>query len=207
MKRLIPALAFTILIGILSVTDANGQDTLRLLNGNILIVHIENITEYEISYSETYKGKKSFRSRELGTIFSYSKEKAPEIMVYKYNPEIGNLYKVPEMRNYIVGERHADQFYHSRFYNYLGLAGGAAIGYLISDNGSPALFVTPILYSAIVIIPGAKVKKNELNAELFSNNAYRDGYKRVAKGRKFFGSFTYSAAGMLAGLILFETLE
>jgi len=156
-----------------------GQDTLRLLNGNILLVQIGEIEKNEISFLQYNRGRKSFIKREKSLVFSFTKKDQNEVVLYQFNPEIGNIYKEQEMRNYLVGERHASEYYNSRFYNYISFAGGAVAGYLVADDKLLAI-AAPFVLSSIIIIPGARVKKNELNAALIDNSSYRDGYKRVA---------------------------
>ena len=198
---------FLALIIMLSSQLLKAQDTLRWLNGNVSEVSIGTIGDREITFLPYRTNKKSFSIREKNLLFSYTKEGGKEIMVYKYNPEIGNIYQEQEMRDYIIGEQHADQYYSSRLYNYLSFAGGVASGYLVSKEDNLLAVTAPLLFSSIIIIPGARVKKNELNKDLSTNLAYKEGYKRVAKGKKFINSLKYGGMGLVGSILYFELLD
>ena len=187
--------------------STKAQDTLRLLNGNVITVQIQKVDDREITYLHSFKGRNSLEKRELSTIFSYQKAQQEEVLVYSFNPEIGNIYKVDEMRNFMTGEKHADEFYHSRFTNILGFASGAIAGYTLSQEEEFVLLATPLLYSTIIIIPGSRVKKNVKNEDLIKQEPYRSGYKRVAKGKKFFGALKWSFVGMAASFAFAELSE
>ncbi len=195
-----------IIAGFFCSLTALGQDTLRFLNGNILLANIHAVEERDVVFSLQKKQKRSLLRREKSLIFSYTKQAAKEIVLYEYKPEHGNIYQVEEMRDYMLGERHADEYYHSRFYSYLSFATGVLAGYAVADDNALAI-VSPIVFSSIIIIPGAKVRRNELNKTLLENGPYRSGYKRVARGRKFMKSLKYGAIGMLSSLVLFRIAD
>lgn len=188
-------------------SQVKSQDTLRLLNGNVLDIKFIGISGVDLNYSEMFKGKSSIRTKDLSTVFSYKLRGEKEKIIYEYNPEAGNKYKIDEMRDFMEGQRQADRFYHSRTYNYIGLAAGLGAGYLLADDQSPVFFVTPLIYSAIIIAPGIKVKRNEMNKDLIDKVAYRDGYRKVARSRKFLGSFAYSGLSMLASYLAFSAID
>ncbi|MEQ8625442.1 MAG: hypothetical protein RJQ00_03400 [Vicingaceae bacterium] len=183
-----------------------GQDTLRLLNGKIMDVSIQEINENSITFVETYKGKANFRHRQLSTIFSYQELNKPEVIVYEYQPEVGNFYQIDEMRNYILGEQHADANYSSGFLNAISIATGTAAGYFLAQ-GDLAFVALPLVYSSILIIPGAKVKKRPYNTDYLNDEAYVAGYKRVARSKKFFNCLTFSGVSMLASFGVFKLID
>lgn len=183
------------------------QDTLRLLNGNEFLVNIKQVNEYSIDYTDPLDKKIKLRSRELSTVFSYRQKEQNEVLVYEYNPEAGNIYKVEEMRNYMIGERHADQYYTPLITNIIGLLAGGYAGYAIAENEELAFIATPLLISSVVTIPGSRVKKNDFNQNLRAIPFYRDGYRRVARGKKFLGAFKLSAVGMAASILFFEAID
>lgn len=197
---------FIVFIAVVGFSSVFGQDTLRFLNGKTLLVDIGMVAENEISFLLHGQKRKSLIKREKSLIFSYTKKGSQENIIYQYKPEYGNIYKVEEMRGYMVGERHAEQYYKARFYSYLAFATGALAGYAVTDDRGVAI-VSPIVFSSLIIIPGARVKQNELNRSLLKNDSYRAGYKRVAKGKKFMKSLKYGALGMAASILFFQVTD
>ena len=195
---------FFLLNSFASVTLA--QDSLKLLNGRIMNVSIQEINDKTITFVETYKGKASFRQRELNTVFSYQEFNKPEVIVYEYEPEVGNFYQIDEMRNFILGEQHADTAYGAALLNTISMATGATAGYFLAQ-GDLAFVAFPLVYSSILIIPGAKVKKRPYNAAYMNNEAYLAGYKRVARSKKFFNCLTFSGISMLASFGVFKLID
>ncbi|HEY9885667.1 MAG TPA: hypothetical protein V6C96_00255 [Vampirovibrionales bacterium] len=182
------------------------QDTLRLLNGKVMDVSIQDLNERSITFVETFKGKASFRERQLNTIFSYQEFNKPEVIVYEYQPESGNFYQIDEMRNYILGEQHADSAYSSAFLNSISVLTGVSAGYFLAQ-GDLAFVAFPIVYSSILIIPGAKVKKRPYNSAYMNDDAYLAGYKRVARSKKFFNCLAISGVSMLASFGVFKIID
>jgi len=187
-------------------TISLAQDSLKLLNGKVIDVSIQEVNEEYISFVETYKGKANFRQRQLNTVFSYQELNKPEVIVYEYNPDIGNFYQVDEMRYFILGEQHADAAYSSALLNTISIATGATAGYFLAQ-GDLAFVAFPLVYSSILIIPGTKVKKRPYNANYMDSDAYLAGYKRVARSKKFFNCLTFSGISMLASFGVFKLVE
>ena len=79
--------------------------------------------------------------------------------------------------------------------------------HLLAEDESPLLFATPLIYSSIVLTTGVKIGKNPENVKLIDVPAYRDGYKKVAKGKKVFRSFASSGIGMLASFLVFSAID
>jgi len=206
MRKIIQALLSLIVIGCFYSAELKAQDSLWLLNGNVLEIKFVNFSGIGLNYSEQYRGKTAYRSRDFNTIFSYKLKGKEETVIYK--PEEGETkYSVGDMRLYMRGLRQADQYYHSRATNYIGLAAGVGVGYLLANDESPVLFAMPVVYSGIVLATGVKIKKNALNKDLLTNGPYREGYKKVAKGKKVFGALKYNLLGTLASFALFKALE
>lgn len=193
--------AFLLFNGLLNAQD---RDSLKLLNGNIIPVKIEAVNENSLIYSQIIRGKIKLQRRDFNTIFSYIMNQQEEVIVYEYDPEIGNIYQREEMKDYMTGERHAEVHYQSAFYNYLGLLGGVGAGYYLAEEGEISMVAFPIIYSSIIIITGAKVKKHGQNEQYFSNGAYIDGYKRVAKGKKFLNALKFSGFSLLGSFAIFS---
>jgi uncharacterized protein YlzI (FlbEa/FlbD family) len=195
-------LSLTLLFVVASL-HANCQDTLRLMNGNVLEVSIDSVSERVISFQSRSSTKTSFQERTTDEIFSFRKKGQKEVLVYKYNPDIGNFYKVDEMKRYIVGEQHADQYHNTTLTKISAVAVGTVAGYFVADGGG-VVIASPILYSAIMMIPNARIQRNQYNNKLIENPAYKDGYNRVAKGKRFLNNLAYTALGMVGSFVLFE---
>lgn len=197
---------FAFFLSFLTPCFLYAQDSLKLLNGKILDVSIQEVEKHTIHFIETYKGKATYRQRHTSTIFSYREQFKPEVIVYEYNPEIGNIYQIDEMKDYILGERHADRYYKSSPVTFISIATGATAGYFLAQ-GDLAFVAFPLVFSSILIIPGAKVKQNPYNEKYMKNNAYFEGYKRVAKSKKFFNGLKFSGLSMLASFGVFKLIE
>lgn len=182
------------------------QDTLRLLDGHVLEVKIKKISELEISYLRLKKNKELPGLLDREEVFSYKKKGEEEVQVYRYNPEIGNIYNLQEMKDYMVGEQHAREHYRPLVSNLIAFSAGVWSGSAIAD-GNHIFVASPLVFSSLLMIGGTRVKKGEYNENYLKNNAYRDGYKRVAKGKKFFDAFKFSALGMLGSFIIFEATD
>ncbi|MBL4707205.1 MAG: hypothetical protein JKY48_02025 [Flavobacteriales bacterium] len=202
MKKIIT----TLFIATFFVSAAVCQDTLKLLGGDLLEVKIGKITDEKISYAGTHKSKRYFRSVNTEEVFSYRLKDKSEVLVYKYNPEVGNIYEVGEMYDYMIGGRHAEKEYRPLVSNIFALGAGIWSGYAISD-GSHVLIAAPLIFSSLILIPGTRVQKHDVNKNYRGNSAYRDGYKRVAKGKKFLNALKFSGLGMLGSFIIFEVTD
>ena len=182
---------------------ANCQDTLRLLNGKVMEVSIGSVSDEVISFQHKNSKNASFQERTTNEIFSFKKKGQKKVQVYKYNPEKGNIYKIDEMKKFIVGEQHADKYHRSVLTKVSAVAVGAVAGYFVADGGG-VIAASPIVYSTLMMIPSAHVQKNQYNTDLRENSPYRAGYSRVAKGKRFLNNLGYTALGMIGSFIIFE---
>jgi len=193
---------FTLLF-IVGSFSANCQDTLRLLNGKVIEVSIGSVSDEVISFQYKNSKKASFQERTTDEIFSFKKKGQKEVHIYSYNPEKGNFYKMEEMKKFILGEQHADKYHGNILTKVSAVAVGAVAGYYVADGGG-VLVASPILYSTIMMIPKGHVQRNAFNGDLRKNSAYRDGYARVAKGKRFLNNLAYTALGVVGSFIIFE---
>jgi len=197
---------FSSVLSLFSASSLNAQDSLKLLNGKVLDVSIQKVEKHFIYFVETYKGKATFRKRQISTIFSYREQYKSEVILYEHNPEVGNFYQLDEMKDYMLGERHAETYYKTPVINFISIASGATAGYFLAQ-GDLAFVAFPLIFSSVLIIPGAKVKQNPYNEDYMRNNAYFAGYKRVAKSKKFFNSLKFSGIAMLASFGIVKLTE
>lgn len=182
---------------------ANCQDTLRLMNGRVIEVSIRDISEMKISYQLKNAKKVSFQERTTDEIFSFKKEGQKEVQVYQYNVERGNFYTIEEMKQFILGEQHADSYHRSTFTKISAVAVGSVAGYFMADGGG-VIAASPIVYSTVMMIPKVHLQRNNYNGDLRNIAPYRAGYSRVSKGKRFLNNLAYSAIGMIGSFVLFE---
>ena len=125
---------------------ANCQDTLRLMNGKVLDVSIETVFDTIISVKVKGSRKSGFQQRTADEIFSFLKKDQKEALVHSYNEAIGNFYQVNEMRQFILGEQHADSYHRTAITKVSSHDVGAVAGYFVADGGG-TVAVRPILYT------------------------------------------------------------
>lgn len=202
MKKYITTFLLIVFFGTIAVC----QDTLRTLDGEILDVKIERISEDEVTFSRIRKSRKTFSILEKEVVFSYTPKGQSEVLIYQYNPEIGNIYELNEMRDYMKGGRHARNDYNSILSTVLAFSAGVWAGSALSE-GSHVVVAVPLVFSSILMIPGSRVKKNGYNENYLKNKAYKDGYKRVANGKKFLSALKYSGLGMLGSFFVFNAID
>ncbi|MFT6199118.1 MAG: hypothetical protein ACJARP_000396 [Vicingaceae bacterium] len=195
-----------VLLFVVASFSANCQDTLRLMNGSEINVKIEVISEGSISFQPLNSKKTSFQVRTTDEIFSFKKEGQPEVQLYKYNPEIGNFYQISEMKQYMVGERHVELYHNTRWTKISALAAGAVAGYFVA-NGGGIVTASPIFFASVMTLPKAHIQKNKDNVSIHNEFPYKDGYTRVAKGKRFLNNLAYSALGMIGSFVIFELAD
>ena len=144
-----------------------------------------------------------FKNEQL-TKYSHSKKKGKkEVQVYQYNVERGNFYTIEEMKQFILGEQHADSYHRSTFTKISAVAVGSVAGYFMADGGG-VIAASPIVYSTVMMIPKVHLQRNNYNGDLRNIASYRAGYSRVSKGKRFLNNLAYSAIGMIGSFVLFE---
>lgn len=194
------------LLFVVASFSANCQDTLRLMNGSEINVKIEVISEGSISFQPLNSKKTRVQVRTADGIFSFKKEGQPEVQLYKYNPEIGNFYQISEMKQYMIGERHVELYHKTRWTKISAAAAGAVAGYFVADGGG-IVTASPIFFASIMTLPKAHIRKNKDNVSIHEKFPYRDGYTRVAKGKRFLNNLAYSALGMIGSFVIFELAD
>lgn len=185
------------LFGLLLFFAFNGmaQDTIVHRNGNEFVVEILKENESRIIYklwnlpdSRTFTVDKS-------TIFSIKRKNHKVDILYSYNPEMGNTYQVDEMRLYIKGQQDARKF-NSPISNVASIVGGAAGGYVLGQGGILGI-TAPIVMPILVTILPPRMKKKTVRDSRFSPiEAYREGYFREAKKKRYFKSLVLSSISL-----------
>ena len=138
-------------------------------------------------------------------IFSISGSGKTRVL-YEPDPAMGNIYSVPEMRDYIQGERDARLNYGGNAAFWSGLAAGLGSGYLL--EGRVVSFAVPVAVGLAMRIPVVKVKREDMSSNAYvGNQEYLAGFEDVARNRLMIQGFKGSAIGVVAGLLLYGIIN
>lgn len=177
------------------VFNTLGQDTIVHRNGSVFIVELIKESEHQIVYKLWDQGNSRTFKLDKKSIFSIRKKKQDPEIVYHYNPEIGNKCQVDEMRLFIKGEQDAQEF-SSPVSNTLSIIGGAAGGYVLGQGGILGITAPMVVPVLINIFPPGIKKKTVRDNRFSSIEAYRAGYLREARKKRYFKSLILSSIAM-----------
>lgn len=184
------------------VQEIYSQDTIVHQNGNVFLVDIIDKEGEFVSYKLwEVPESRTFRLEKF-VIFSLKEENKEEEILYEFNPDIGNIYLVDEMRIFIKGEQDAQKFYTSPIATIAGVLGGAVGGYLLGQ-GNLIGIAAPVVVPALIFIPPVKIRSNAVRDEKYLNLIpYEQGYKRVAKKKKYLKSLAACAISMAGATVI-----
>ena len=189
-------------INLLILGNLSAQDTIVHKNGNIFLVDILHVDDDVVEYKLWNKKNERIFQLDKFSIFSISKKNQEEKVLYSYDPNIGNIYEVDEMRLYIKGEQDAQQNYSSPPATIAAILGGVAGGYVLGQ-GNILGITAPIIVPALISITGARVKPHTVrDIDYIYLHPYRQGYKRVAKKKKYLNALLTSTVSMLGATII-----
>lgn len=172
-----------------------GQDTIVHRNGSVFIVDLIKESEYQIVYKLWGQANSRTFKLDKNSIFSIRKKQQDPTIIYHYNPEIGNKYQVDEMRLFVKGEQDAQDF-GSPFANSLSIIGGAAGGYVLGQGGILGI-TAPMVVPVLINIFPPRIKKKTVRDDRFSSiEAYRTGYLREARKKRYLKSLILSSIAM-----------
>jgi hypothetical protein len=177
------------------------QDTILLLNGDILTGKITEMTvdHFTIKESEKVRGYSVDNDR----IFSYINADG-EYFLYVYDTLSGNDLTIPEMRYYMKGERDGKKGFRARPAFYTNLLIGAASGL----SGSFFFPVPPFAFAILVGIPKVKIRKSTVsNLDDLNHPPYIMGYERMARKNRKIQSLIGGGFGLAAGLGAFLIIQ
>lgn len=177
------------------------QDTILLLNGDILTGKITEMTvdHFTIKESEKVRGYHVDNDR----IFSYINTDG-EHFLYVYDTLSGNDLTIAEMRYYMKGERDGKKGFKARPAFYTNLLIGAASGL----SGSFFFPVPPFAFAILVGIPKVKIRKSTVsNLDDLNHPPYLMGYERMARKNRKIQSLIGGGIGIVAGLGAFLVIQ
>jgi hypothetical protein len=79
-------------------------------------------------------------------------------------------------------------------------------GYFVADGGG-IVTASPVFFASVMTLPKAHIQKNKDNASIHDKFPYKEGYTRVAKGKRFLNNLAYSALGMIGSFVIFELAD
>jgi len=194
-----------VIVGLFFIQNTYSQnfnDTILMLNGNIILT---NVIESNDSLTRIVNPKKLTKNIiiENDRIFSI-KNKTRERIIYEYDSVRGNDLTVDEMRYFILGEQDAQKGFKPRG----ALIGGIIIGAASGITGSFLSPIPPFAFSSLVGIPRVKVNRRVCsNPDLVHKEAYLLGYERVAIKKRRVQSLVGGGAGLIAGLVSWGILK
>ena len=179
--------------------NVNGQDEILFLNGKTLKGTLIEKTNYEFTFKD--KKERQFMIDKY-RVFSYTQNNK-ESVVYEFDTLSGNFLKVEDMKMFVYGERDAYKTFKPRVSNVLGLAIGAAGGYLMHKDESFIYVATPLIYTPITLLFPTKVKQKKLTeVKYLKEDEYLRGYERVARSKRTQGALKSSLIGMGVGFLI-----
>jgi hypothetical protein len=191
MKRLL--LIMLVMVSLCS--RAAAQDTIRRINGNIILAKVDTVGSYDIRYSR-YADDRDFRqiiSKSVVAGISYADGRKDTFFVLK-NREVTNtspMLSMPESELYQLGRRDAKKYYLR--------TNGASTGTLLATfPGSPLLGL--IVGGVCTATPPQEKNLGIPNAALARNSAYHDGYYKKARGIKAGRVWTAFGIGVAANI-------
>ncbi|HEY0029212.1 MAG TPA: hypothetical protein VGC65_00525 [Bacteroidia bacterium] len=185
-----------------NVCSQTGNDTIVLLNGNVVIASVIDTTNGVTSIRNPKDSTKNFII-ENDRIFSINNSKGESIM-YVYDTLIGNEFTIDEMRYFIRGEQDAEKGFKARGAFWANMFIGAAGGV----TGSLLCPIPPFAFTALSGLPKVKIKHSTVsNIEYIKHDTYIMGYERVARKKRKLSSLTGGGIGLAVGIGTFFILQ
>jgi len=143
--------------------------------------------EYNIEYDLVYAIK-------------HNNPKGIEIL-YKPDSTYHQEYGIEDMGFYIEGQQEATKTFKTPIISAVGFASGVGVGYVLYS--SVPIIAMPLLYSGAILIPKVKIRKKKIeDKKNIEQTAYKEGYRKVAKTKKFKSAIVSNASGLLLGIIV-----
>ncbi|MCI5056021.1 MAG: hypothetical protein MRY83_07920 [Flavobacteriales bacterium] len=202
------AILFTWLstVSILSLS----QDKVALMNGKVLEGNIDKVSSELVLLKTNKKGKEKTLELSRERIFALQYSDGTEKLLYEYDTLNGDFYTANEMRYYLKGQREAyngsKPIMHGVATGLLSGAGGYVIGDSFLSLGVPIVSYAIFLGISELVPVKIDVKKLE-DKSLLKQEAFIDGYSRVAKQKKSKNSILGAFAGVIAGVSLRVALD
>jgi len=176
------------------------QDSILLMNGQIIQARVLGQSTLEVRYQEFGKnGKVKERTEPTESVFSVTDSLGRERIWYFYDTIFGNTLPVDRMRWFLKGEQDGRAGYKP-FWPVLGgfvFGAGTTIALNLEVN---SLFLPP-LYSAAMILPRVHVTRGSITDPVMEGDQdYAWGYARVGRTKRVVRSLASTFAGIVVGV-------
>lgn len=148
------------------------------------------------------KVKEAFIER--SEIFAIHGPEGSKSIRYEYAPEIGNYYTVPEMQEYVIGQRDATLRFRSRRAFWGGVAFGTVGGF--AWQNSIFTVTTPLIWTAIVALPNIQIRPQFMSDPQMRTEPYKAGFTKVARTRNMLKGLQGGLIGTIAGALIFAVV-
>lgn len=125
-------------------------------------------------------------------------------VMYEYNEVLGNYYTVPEMQDYIIGERDAIMRFKAKRAFWGGVAAGAVGGF--AWQNSIFTVTTPLVWTGIVAIPVIRIKDRHMSDPTLRTEPYKAGFAKTARTKNMLKGLQGSVIGTVAGALIYAVV-
>lgn len=193
MKYLYSLLAFCALS-----LNAHAQDTIRRINGNYILAHIDTVGKYDIRYhyftDRNHTRRLISKSLVSGITYADGRQDTLFVMDGLSINERSPMLHLPDDTLFQLGRQDAMKYYQ----RYHGSATGT---FLATFPGSPLLGA--IVGGSCALTPPKEKNMNFPNAALSNNPSYHEGYIKKARSIKNARIWRAFGIGVLINVILF----
>lgn len=192
-----------LLLLVLACGFSQAQDKILLMNGQSLDCKILSDSTIDLVFQLTKKnGKVKVLERHKNDVFSYTYAGKPEIILYRQDEMLGDLYSTDEMRIFLAGQHDARANYHPHATAIVGFVLCGGVAYWGQDGFLTAIGPATV-YTLLQFIPKIRIKEKTMSDPRFKyNDIYADGYEPPARSRKV----GQAAAAGYSGAVLGATL-
>ncbi len=184
-----------------TISSARAQDTINLMNGQLLNAKVIGQSTMEIRYLLPRHGKMVERTEPTNGVFSVTDSLGQEKVWYFKDTLFGNTYTIPEMRWFIKGERDARLGYRP----IVPILGGFAVGagLTMAMNLQVNSFLIPPLYAGLMAWPRVYVTRGSISdPNMEGDPIYATGYSVAGRPKRVISCLLSSAVGVLVGLAM-----
>lgn len=194
-----------LLLLLLATVTLHAQDTIRKINGKMILARIDSVRKYDVGY-HYYSGsisRKGAVSKSIVANIAYADGRRDTFFLVENNTvsKRSPLLQMPADTLYQLGLRDAKRYY-------TGYSGSSTGTLLATFPGSPLLGF--IVGSACALTPPKEKNLGFPNAALQQNTSYHDGYYKKArriKNGKIWASFGIGVLANIAGFIVLNQLK
>lgn len=186
--------------GFLLATALCGQDSILLMNGQVIPAKVIAQSTLEVRYEEFGKnGRAKTRAEATENIFSVTDSLGRERIWYFHDTLFGNDLTVDQMRYYIKGEQDARAGYRPIWPMVGGFVAGA--GLTIGLNLEMNSLIVPPVYAAAMALPRVHVTPGSVrDPYMEGEDNYAYGYARTGRSKRVVRSLLSTFAGVAVGL-------